>query len=346
VRESVGFCDVSTLGKIELRGPDASVFLDRLYINTFSTLPVGRVRYGMMLREDGFALDDGTVARLADDCFFLTTTTANAGRVFQHMQFCHQVLWPELDVQFVSATDQWAQYSIAGPNARKVLQAIVDPQFDIGNEAFPYMAAGHVTICGGVPARLYRISFSGELAYEIGVGARYGDSLARVLMQAGASYNIAPYGTEALSVMRIEKGHVAGNEMDGRTTARDLGLGRMMSTKKDYIGRVLAGRPALTEPDRMRIVGIKPLDPTKRLRAGAHLLPTDATTDADHDQGVVTSVAFSPSLGHWIGLGLLQRGPERFGERVRAVDLVRDADIEVDICAPCFVDQKGERLRV
>ena len=346
VRESVGFCDVSTLGKIELRGPDAGVFLDRLYINTFSTLPVGRVRYGMMLREDGFALDDGTVARLADDGFFLTTTTANAGRVFQHMQFCHQVLRPELDVQFVSATDQWAQYSIAGPNARKVLQAVVDPQFDIGNEALPYMAAGHITICGGVPARLYRISFSGELAYEIGVGASYGDSLARVLMQAGAPYKIAPYGTEALSVMRIEKGHVAGNEMDGRTTARDLGLGRMMSMKKDYIGRVLADRPALTEPDRMRIVGIKPLDPTKRLRAGAHLLPADATTEAEHDQGVVTSVAFSPSLGHWIGLGLLQRGPERLGEHVRAVDLVRDADIEVDICAPCFVDQQGERLRV
>ncbi len=346
VRESVGFCDVSTLGKIELRGADVSAFLDRLYVNTFSTLPVGRARYGMMLREDGFALDDGTVARLADDCFFMTTTTANAGRVFQHMQFCRQVLWPELDVQFVSATDQWAQYSIAGPNARKVLRAIVDPQFDIGNEAFPYMAVGQITVCGGVAARLYRISFSGELAYEIGVGARCGDSLARALMQAGAPYDIAPYGTEALSVMRIEKGHVAGNELDGRTTARDLGLGRMMSTKKDYIGRVLADRPALTEPDRMRVVGLKPLDPAKRLRAGAHLLPADATTDAEQDQGVVTSVAFSPSLGHWIGLGLLQHGPERLGERIRAVDLVRDTDIEVDVCAPCFVDQQGERLRV
>jgi heterotetrameric sarcosine oxidase alpha subunit len=346
VRESVGWCDVSTLGKIELRGGDVGVFLDRIYINTFSTLPVGRVRYGMMLREDGFALDDGTVARLADDCFFLTTTTANAGRVFQHMQFCRQVLWPELDVQFVSATDQWAQYSIAGPNARKVLQAIVDPQFDVGNEAFPYMAAGHITVCGGVSARLYRISFSGELAYEIGVAASYGESLARVLMRAGARYNIAAYGTEALSVMRIEKGHVAGNEMDGRTTARDLGLGRMMSAKKDYIGRVLADRPALADPDRMCIVGLKPLDPTKRLRAGAHLLPANAATVAKHDQGVVTSAAFSPSLGHWIGLALLQHGPERLGERVRAVDLVRDADIEVDVCAPCFVDQQGERLRV
>ena len=346
VRDSVGFCDVSTLGKIELRGADVGVFLDRLYINTFSTLPVGRVRYGMMLREDGFALDDGTVARLTDDCFFMTTTTANASRVFQHMQFCRQILWPELDVQFVSATDQWAQYSIAGPNARKVLQAIVDPRFDIGNEAFPYMAAGHITVCGGVAARLYRISFSGELAYEIGVGARYGDSLARVLMQAGAPYNIVPYGTESLSVMRIEKGHVAGNEMDGRTTARDLGLGRMMSTRKDYIGRVLADRPALADPDRMRVVGLKPLDPAKRLRAGAHLLPANAATVAEHDQGVVTSVAFSPSLGHWVGLALLQRGPERLGERIRAVDLVRDADVEVDVCAPCFVDPQGERVHV
>ena len=225
VRAGVGFCDVSTLGKIELQGADVGSFLDRLYINTFSTLPVGRVRYGLMLREDGFAFDDGTVSRLADDRFFVTTTTANAGRVFQHMQFCHQVLWPELDVQFVSATDQWAQFSVAGPNARKALHAIVDPQCDITNDAFPYMAAGEITICGGIAARLYRISFSGELAYEIGVPARYGDALARLFMQAGAPFGILPYGTEALSVMRIEKGHVAGNEIDGRTTAWDLDSG-------------------------------------------------------------------------------------------------------------------------
>ena len=346
VRERVGFCDVSTLGKIELMGADGGAFLDRLYINTFSTLPAGRARYGVMLREDGFVLDDGTVSRLAEDCFFLTTTTANAGRVFQHMQFCHQVLWPELDVQFVSVTDQWAQYSIAGPNARKILQAIVDPQFDIGNEVFPYMAAGQVTVCGGVPARLYRISFSGELAYEIGVPARYGDSFARVLMRVGAPHDITPYGTEALSVLRIEKGHVAGNEMDGRTTAYDLGLGRMMSTKKDYIGRMLAARPAFQDPERMRIVGLKPTNPSKRLRAGAHLLPLNAEKTSEHDQGVVTSVAFSPSLGHWIGLGLLQQGPERVGQRILATDPVRDSDVEVEVCSPCFIDPSGERLRV
>jgi methylglutamate dehydrogenase subunit C len=346
VREHVGFCDVSTLGKIELQGADVGAFLDRLYINTFSTLPVGRARYGLMLREDGFALDDGTVSRLADDGYFMTTTTANAGKVFQHMQFCHQVLWPELDVRFVSTTDQWAQYSVAGPNARKVLQMIVDPQHDIGNEAFPYMAAGEITVCGGVPARLYRISFSGELAYEIGVPARYGDALARILVEAGAPFGMTPYGTEALGVMRIEKGHVAGNELDGRTTACDLGLGRMMSSKKDYIGRVLAERPALTQPERMRFVGLKPTDRSKRLRAGAHVVPLDAEIVAANDQGVMTSVGFSPSLAHWIGLGLLQRGRERFGEVMLAADPLRNNNVEVEICAPCFIDPKGERLRV
>ena len=146
--------------------------------------------------------------------------------------------------------------------------------------------------------------------------------------------------------MRIEKGHVAGNEMDGRTTACDLGLGRMMSTKKDYIGRVLAARPAFQDPERMRIVGLKPTNPSKRLRAGAHLLPLNAEKTSEHDQGVVTSVAFSPSLGHWIGLGLLQQGPERVGERILAIDPVRDADVEVEVCSPCFVDPSGERLRV
>ena len=346
VRDGVGFCDVSTLGKIELQGADVGTFLDRLYINAFSTLPVGRVRYGLMLREDGFAFDDGTVSRLADDRFFMTTTTANAGRVFQHMQFCHQVLWPDLDVQFVSVTDQWAQFSVAGPNARRALQAIVDQPSRLDNQAFPYMAAGDVTVCGGISGRLYRISFSGELAYEIGVPARYGNSLARLLLEVGAPFGMLPYGTEALSTMRIEKGHIAGNEIDGRTTAQDLGLGRMMSTKKDYIGRVLSGRSALTEPSRMRLVGFKPIDQMQRLHAGAHLVPSKTKINAEHDQGVLTSVAFSPSLNHWIGLGLLQQGPERIGEQVQAFDPVRDNIVEVKVCTPCFIDPVGERLRV
>ena len=170
-------------------------------------------------------------------------------------------------------------------------------------------------MCGGIPARLYRISFSGELAYEIGVPARYGDALAARLMEVGAPFGIAPYGTEALGVMRIEKGHVAGNELDGRTTARDLGLGRMMSTKKDCIGRVMAGRPALLDPDRPSFVGFKPVDAAAAACAPARISCRAARAQAAaNDQGVITSVAFSPSLGHWIGLGLLARGPQRIGE--------------------------------
>jgi heterotetrameric sarcosine oxidase alpha subunit len=345
VRSSVGFCDVSTLGKIDLQGPDAATFLDRLYVNTFSSLAIGRARYGLMLREDGFVLDDGTVSRLPGDRFFMTTTTANAGRVFQHLQFCRQVLWPDLDVQFISVTDEWAQFSVAGPRARDTLAPLVDPPFDISNQAFPYLAVGELTVCGGIPARLYRLSFSGELAYEIAVPARYGDALARALMEAGAPLGIAAYGTEALGVMRIEKGHVAGNEIDGRTTAGDLGLGRMLSTKKDYVGRVMAGRPALVADDRPTLVGLQPVAGAQRLRAGAHLVPRGAAQRAANDHGVVTSAAFSPSLDRWIGLGLLVGGTQRVGERLDAADPVRDSTIEVEVCSPCFVDPKGERLR-
>jgi methylglutamate dehydrogenase subunit C len=346
VRSAVGFCDVSTLGKIELHGPDAGAFLDRLYINTFSDLPVGRARYGAMLREDGLVMDDGTTSRLAKDRYFMTTTTANAGAIFQHMQFCHQVLWPELDVQFISATDEWAQFSVAGPKARETLATIVDPAFSIANEDFPYMAAAEIEICGGIPARLYRLSFSGELAYEIGVPAGLGDALARKLMAAGEAFGIAPYGTEALGTLRIEKGHVAGNEIDGRTTADDLGLGRLMSTKKDFIGRVMASRPALTDPGRPKLVGLRPRDGRSRLYAGAHLLPIGASRTAENDQGVITSVAYSPSLNHWIGLGFLEGGRDRAGQTVTMTDFMRNAFVQVEVCSPVFVDPKGERLRV
>jgi methylglutamate dehydrogenase subunit C len=345
VRSAVGFCDVSTLGKIEVHGPDAGAFLDRLYINTFSNLPVGRARYGLMLREDGIAFDDGTTSRLADDRFFMTTTTANAVRVFAHMHFCHQVLWPELDVAFASATDEWAQFSVAGPKARDVLTRLVDPPFSIANADFPYMAVAELEVCGGIPARLYRLSFSGELAYEIAVPARYGDALAAALMQVGEPFGIAPYGTEALGVMRIEKGHVAGNELDGRTTADDLGLGRMMSSKKDFIGRLMASRPALVDRKRPKLVGLRPRDRGKRLYAGAHLLPLGAAHVAENDEGVITSVAFSPGLDHWIGLGFIVGGAERLGQTLMMVDFMRDAFIEVELCAPVFVDPKGERLR-
>jgi methylglutamate dehydrogenase subunit C len=346
VRNQVGVCDVSTLGKIDVQGRDAGTFLDRVYANTFSTLPVGKARYGLMVREDGFVLDDGTTARLAEDHYFMTTTTANAVKVMQQLEFCQQCLWPELDVQLVSVTEQWAQYAVAGPRARDVLQAVVDPAYDLSNAAFPYLACGDVTACGGIPARLYRLSFSGELAYEIGVPARFGDGLVRQIMEAGAAFGIAPYGTEALGVLRIEKGHPAGSELNGQTSAHDLGFGKMLSAKKDFIGRFMAARAALTDPARPRLVGLRPLDRDDRIRAGAHLLAKDAEPIAKNDQGYVTSIAFSPSLGHWFGLGLLASGPDRHGEIVRAFDPVRGGDVLVEVRPPCFIDPEGERLRV
>jgi sarcosine oxidase subunit alpha len=299
-----------------------------------------------MLREDGFVLDDGTTARLKDDHYFMTTTTANAVRVMQHLEFCQQCLWPELDVQMVSVTEQWAQFAVAGPRARDVLQGVVDPAHDLSNAAFPYLAAGDVTVCGGTPARLFRLSFSGELAYEVAVPARFGETMMRAILEAGAPYGIAPYGTEALGVLRIEKGHPAGSELNGQTTAHDLGLGKLVSSKKDFIGRFMAARPALTDPARPSLVGLRPIDREDRLRAGAHLIPKDEEATAKNDQGYVTSIAFSPSLGHWLGLGLLSRGPERHGEIVRAYDPVRGGDVLVEVCAPCFIDSEGGRLRV
>ena len=344
VRQAVGVCDVSTLGKIDIQGPDAGTFLDRVYINTFSTLPVGKARYGVMLREDGFVMDDGTTSRLAADHYFMTTTTANAGKVMQHLEFCHQALWPDLDVQMISVTEQWSQYAVAGPMARVVLQKLVDPPFDMSNQAFPFLAVANLTIAGGVPARLFRISFSGELAYELAVPARYGQAAIRLLIAEGAEFGIAPYGTEALGVLRIEKGHAAGNELNGQTTARDLGLGKMMSTKKDYIGRVLAGREALTDPLRPALIGFKPVDTKQRLRAGAHFVGRSAKVCPETVEGHMTSVCFSPVLGHWIGLGLLRRGPQRIGEQVRALDPVRGGDLLVEVCSPVFVDPEGARL--
>ncbi len=268
-RSSVGLCDVSTLGKIDVQGRDAGAFLDRLYCNTFSTLAIGKARYGLMLREDGIVMDDGTTSRLADDQFVITTTTANAAKVMSHMEFCHQALWPELDVTYASVTEHWAQMAIAGPKSRATLNKIIDgAKLDDANT--PYMAAREVSILGGIPTRLFRLSFSGEHAYELAVPADFGNTVARGLMQAGAEFAIEPYGVEALSIMRIEKGHVAGGELNGTTTATDIGLGKMMSAKKDYIGRMMAGREGLVDPMRQCVVGIRPVNKTDRLRAGSH----------------------------------------------------------------------------
>jgi sarcosine oxidase subunit alpha len=344
-RRSVGICDVTTLGKIDVQGADAAAFLNKIYCNAFAKLPVGRVRYGLMLREDGIAMDDGTAARLAEDHFVVTTTTANAVTVYRHMEFVRQCLCPDMDVQLISTTEAWAQFSVAGPNARNLLQKVVDPEFDLSNEGFPFMACGEITVCGGLPARLFRISFSGELAYEIAVPTRYGDAMIRRLMEAGREFDVVAYGTEALGVMRIEKGHAAGNELNGTTTALNLGMGKMVSTNKDSIGAVLSRRDGLNAPDALRLVGLRPVDHTKPVPAGAHLMTKGSPVDAAHDQGYVTSACYSPNLGHAIALAFLKSGDTRMGETLRLVSPLTGVAHDVEVVSAHFVDPEGERLR-
>ncbi len=345
-RSSVGICDVTTLGKIDVQGRDAGKFLNKVYVNTFSTLKVGKCRYGLMLREDGIAMDDGTTARLSDTHFVLTTTTAKAGPVFRHLEYVRQCLYPNMDVHLISTTDQWAQFSVAGPNARKLLQKVVDSEFDITNEAFPYMACTEMTVCNGTRARLFRLSFSGELAFEISVPARYGDALVRELMAQGEEFDAIMYGTEALGVMRIEKGHAAGNELNGTTTAAALGLGGFVSKKKDCIGKVLSTREALTGENTLRMVGVIPVNQGDALTNGAHFISQGDAETAPNDQGYMSSVAWSPTLKSYIGLGFLKNGKAREGEVIKAVDFVRSNHVDVKVVSAHFVDPKGERLRV
>jgi methylglutamate dehydrogenase subunit C len=341
-RKSVGICDVTTLGKIDIQGTDAGAFLDRVYANTLSTLAVGKCRYGLMLREDGMVFDDGTTARLGEHEYVMTTTTANAVTVFRHLEFCRQCLWPDMDVQLISTTEAWAQYSVAGPNARRLLQKLVDQ--DISDSAFPYMGAGTVTV-GGLRARLFRISFSGELAYEIAVPTRYGDALIRKLVEAGQEFDAVVYGTEALGVMRIEKGHVAGNELNGQSSALNMGLGKMVSKKKDSIGMVLSQREGMTQPGGYRLVGVKPVDPKGSLSAGSHFMEIGAPVELASDGGWLTSKVYSPHLGCDIALGYLKGGDQKIGHRMRAVNFLTKTDTEVDIVSPHFFDPEGERLR-
>jgi sarcosine oxidase subunit alpha len=342
VRTAVGVCDVSTLGKIDIQGADAAAFLDAVYTSQFSTLPVGRTRYGFMLREDGLVMDDGTSTRMGPRRYLMSTTTFNAAAVSQHLDYCHQVLWPNLDVQITPVTESWAQYSIAGPRARAALQALFADSFDLSNGAFPYMAAAEFR-WGAIPVRIFRLSFSGELAYELAVPATFGDAAIRAIMAAGQPHGIAPYGLEALSIMALEKGHVTGAEMNGRTTLRDLGFARLASQKKDFIGNTLSQRAALADPNRPSLVGLRSAARDRAFNAGSLLL---SASSPDAEEGYVTSAGFSPTLQAWIGLGLLRRGTARIGETIRAFDPVRKGDKQIVVCDSHFYDPQGERLRV
>ncbi|MCZ4292332.1 sarcosine oxidase subunit alpha family protein [Hoeflea alexandrii] len=343
VRRSVGICDVTTLGKIDVQGSDAGEYLNRIYANMIQTLKPGRVRYGLMLREDGFAFDDGTCARLSDDHFIVTTTTANAGTVYRHMEFARQCLWPELDVQLISTTDAWAQITIAGPNSRELLTRLVDG-FDLSNEAFPFMACSELSVCGGLRARLFRISFSGELAYELAVPARYGRALMARLMEAGQDLGVTPYGTEALGVLRIEKGHAAGAEFNGQTSPAMLGMDKLVSVKKDSIGALMSRRAGLAD-ERRRLVGLQPVDPAASVIPGAHLFGAGREQTLATDEGWITSACYSPHVGSMIGLGFLENGDARLGEAVVAANPLEGQTVSLKVVPIHFVDPEGGRLR-
>ncbi|TNM62765.1 sarcosine oxidase subunit alpha family protein [Aliirhizobium smilacinae] len=344
VRRNAGLCDVSTLGKIEIFGKGAAEFLNRIYCNNFLKLPVGKARYGLMLREDGMIFDDGTTSRLSETHYVMTTTTAYAAEVMSHLEFASQTFWPELDVRFVSSTDQWAQMSLAGPKARAIISRVVED--DISDAAFPYLAAKPVTLRGGLKARLFRISFSGELAFELAVPAGYGEAVADALMEAGKDEGICAYGVEALNVLRIEKGFITHNEIDGRTTPDDLGYGRMLAMQKaDFIGKRQSSRFGLTAADRMQLVGLKPVEVDKEFMAGAHLLKEGATPSMANDQGWVSSVCHSPTLGHVIGLAMLKSGRERYGEKIVVWDGLRGKEVAAAVCPPVFADPDNRKLQ-
>ncbi|OJG00109.1 sarcosine oxidase subunit alpha family protein [Pararhizobium antarcticum] len=344
VRKNAGICDVSTLGKIEIFGRDAAEFLNRVYCNAFLKLPVGKARYGLMLREDGVIYDDGTTSRLSENHFFMTTTTAYAAGVMNHLEFCAQALWPGLDVQFASSTDQWAQIAVAGPKSRAILQTIVDE--DISDAAFPFLGAREVSLFGGrLSARLFRISFSGELAYELAVPAGYGEAVADAIMDAGAEHGICPYGVEALGVMRIEKGHVTHSEINGTVIPSDLGFAKMVSvTKPDFIGKAMLSREGMLDPDRLSLVGVKPVDPKTTFKTGAHILTEGATPTLQNDQGYVSSSCYSPNLGSTIGLALVRRGPQRYGEQVTVWNDLKNEYTKAVLCSPVFFDPENGKL--
>ncbi|MEX0285279.1 MAG: sarcosine oxidase subunit alpha family protein [Paracoccaceae bacterium] len=342
VRQSVGVCDVSTLGKIDLQGPDAGAFLDLVYTGMFSTLKVGRTRYGLMLREDGHVMDDGTTARLGENHFLMTTTTAAAGEVMRHLDFVHQCHAPQMKVRFASVTEQWAQFAVAGPKARDFLNLVLDEL--VSNVDWPFMACGPVSVLG-VKARLFRISFSGEMGYELAVPSRWGDSLFRALVKEAEKMGGGAYGMEALNVMRIEKGFITHAEIHGRVTAFDIGMQRMVSQKKDCIGKRMSERPGLMDQGRARLVGLKPVGAVKMLTAGAHLYARDADPVRVNHQGYVTSNCYSPTLESVIALGFLHYGPERIGETVKMVDHVRGIEALCEVVNPVFLDPEGGRVR-
>lgn len=341
VRAGVGLSDVSTLGKIDVQGPDAAEFLNRVYVNGFAKLPVGKARYGVMLTDAGMLLDDGTTTRLADTRYFMTTTTAGAAEVMSWLEFLLQTAWPELRVHVNSVTDEWAGVTVAGPKSRTALERCF-PGVDLSDAVLPHMGALQFQ-WDGVPVRIIRLSFSGELAFELYVPAGFGTAFWEYLLARGETLGMRPYGLEALAALRIEKGHIAGLEVDTRLTLNDVGLSRMARNDKSYVGRELAGRAGMIAPERPTLIGIECLESGKRLRGGAILF---AASDEirGHGRGYITSVTWSDALGKFIALGFYAGGLAHLGEEIVCAFPLKGEQVRARIASPVFLDPQGERL--
>lgn len=345
VRDSVGILDASTLGKIDIQGPDAREFLNRVYTNAWTKLDVGKARYGLMCKEDGMVFDDGVTACVGENHFIMTTTTGGAARVMEWLEIYHQTEWPELKVYFTSVTDHWATMTLSGPNSRKLLSEVTD--IDLDKDAFPFMTWKEGLV-GGVPARVFRISFTGELSYEVNVQADYALGVWEQIVEAGKKYNLTPYGTETMHVLRAEKGFIiVGQDTDGSVTPDDLNMGWCVGRNKPFswIGWRGMNREDCLREDRKQLVGLKPLDPNQVLPEGAQLVFDPKQSIPMKMVGHVTSSYMSPSLGHSFAMAVVKGGLKRMGERVFA-PLADGSVIEAEICSSVFYDPKGDRQNV
>ncbi len=343
VRENVGVCDVTTLGKIDIKGPDSAEFLNRVYTNAWLKLPVGKARYGVMLREDGIVMDDGTTTRISENHYHMTTTTAQAANVLSHLEYYLQLVWPELNVNVVSSTEQWAGAAIAGPKSRDILTKLF-PDLDVSNEGLPFMGYMEGKLFG-VDAKIYRISFSGELAYEVNVESNNGNFMWEKIIENGKEFNIQPYGTEALSTLRIEMGHVAGSELDGRTTPYDNSLEGLVSKKKDFIGKRSLIKKAFTASDRQKIVGVVPLDKKTSIPEGSYIVKDAKAKLPNPKLGHVSASCWSVEYDNPFSLAIIKDGKNMIGQKLYALSPLKNKTIPVEIVSSHYVDPKGERVR-
>ncbi|MFT5098341.1 MAG: sarcosine oxidase subunit alpha [Planctomycetaceae bacterium] len=345
VRQSVGVLDASTLGKIDIQGPDARKFLSRIYTNAWKKLAVGKCRYGLMCGEDGMVMDDGVTACLGDQHFVMTTTTGGAAHVMEWLELWHQTEWPELQVYFNSVTDHWATVTISGPNARKLLADITD--LDLSNEAFPFME-WREAIVAGIPARVFRISFTGELSFEINVNANYGMAIWEAVIVAGRQYDITPYGTETMHVLRAEKGFIiVGQDTDGSLTPEDLGMSWALAMGKpfSFVGKRGMMRADCQREGRKQLVGLKPVEPDLVLPEGSQILLDKPDSLPAEMIGHVTSSYYSAALGHSFALALVEGGQSMMGSSL-TISVGPDVWAEAEVCDTVFYDPAGERQHV